>query len=237
MWATVRTVPVSAVNNGPAWTTESRASMICRASPPSGVARGRLFFERAAGSAQVHSSRSISSPQSPRIFATTGTRQKLKLHDVRRLGWEGAGIEPFPERFDFLHRQHAVTRRPRIISLQTSGGVRFHDVLRQGPPEHGADSLPALLGFPLDPLVSHRVQQSRDVAPETTAGVATQDRSTPPPQTALDFLCRPQAAGNPAPHIQFNQFFDGDPGSRGSSALFFLGDQVAARPCRAGQVV
>ena len=41
-------------------------------------------------------------------FATAGTRQKLKLHDVRRLGWEGAGIEPFPERFDFLHRQHAV---------------------------------------------------------------------------------------------------------------------------------
>lgn len=54
--------------SGPDWTTESRPSMIWRATPNNGVTRGRLFFERAAGSVQFHSSRLISPAQSPLIF-------------------------------------------------------------------------------------------------------------------------------------------------------------------------
>jgi hypothetical protein len=105
------------------------------------------------------------------------------------------------------------------------------------PVEHGADGLPTLLGFPLNAPVSNRVQQFPNVAPTDFIGVPMQDWRKRPLQTALDFLCGPQPAGNPASHVQFDQCFDGEPRSRCSPAFLFLCDQVAARPCRAGQLV
>src|SRR5262245_1926183 len=170
-------------------------------------------------------------------LTTTGARQKLKFQDIRGLKRKGAGVEPFPERLDFLHGQHAVTRRAGVIALQSGGSVRLHDVLRQGPSEHGADGLPTLLGFPLSAPVSNRVQQFPNVAPADFIGVPVQDWRKRPIQTALDFLCGPQPAGNPASHVQFDQFFDGEPRSRCSPAFLLLRDQVAARPCRACQLV
>ena len=143
----------------------------------------------------------------------------------------------FQSDFDFLDGQDPIARRAGVVCLQSGGGVRLHDVLRQGPPEHRADGLPALLSFALDALVGHRVQQFPNVAPADIIGAPVQNRCERPPQAALDFLCSPQTAGNPASNIKFDQLFDGEPRSRGSSAFLFLGDQVATGPRCAGQFV
>ena len=68
-------------------------------------------------------------------------------------------------------------------------------------------------------LVSHRVKQFPDIAPADIVGMPVQDWSKRPPQTALDFLCGPQSARNPASHVELNQLFDREPRSRGDPAL------------------
>src|SRR6516165_12043175 len=105
------------------------------------------------------------------------------------------GRAPESSHFQSPSISSTVSTRSRgagVVSLQSGGSVRLHDVLRQGPPEHGTDGLSALLSFALNALVSHRVQQFPDVAPADVIGVPVQDWGKRTLQTALDFLCCPQ---------------------------------------------
>jgi hypothetical protein len=63
-------VPFSGKNSGPSPMPSRRRSRNSRAAPRIGVTRDFLFFERPAGSVQIHFSRSSSAPPSPQISPT-----------------------------------------------------------------------------------------------------------------------------------------------------------------------
>jgi hypothetical protein len=86
-------------------------------------------------------------------------------------------------------------------------------------------------------LVSYRIQQFPNIPPTNVLGVPVEDWGERPPQAALDLLCGSQTARNPSSDVEFDQFFDPEPRSFGSSALLFLDDQVATGPRRAGQLI
>ena len=73
----------------------------------------------------------------------------------------------------------------RDRSLQSGGGICFHDVLGQGPPEHRADGLSTALGFAFDPIVGNRSNSSRMFFAPDIVSMSMQDRRECPVQATL----------------------------------------------------
>jgi hypothetical protein len=66
----------------------------------------------------------------PTDFTAAGTGQKLKFHDFRGISWKGTAVKPVPQRFNFVHGQHAIARRAEIVASETGSWVHLHNVLR-----------------------------------------------------------------------------------------------------------
>ena len=211
--------------------------MIRRAIPTSGVTRGRLFFERAAGSVQFHLPAINLLRASPLISPHRAPVRSCKPQNVCGVAREGAGIEPCPERLDLLHGQDAIARRAGIVSLQSAVGslsTMSCDKAHRNIAPTVCRRFSASRSMPCSATASSNSRMSRRrISSAYRYRIGASARA----QAAFDFLCCPQAASNPAPHVEFYQLFDGEPRSRGNAALLFLGDQIAARPRRAGQLV
>jgi hypothetical protein len=65
----------------------------------------------------------------PADFTATRASQKLKSQNVSHDRWKAATVKPFPQLLDFPDRQNAITRRARIVGLQSGSRARLYDVL------------------------------------------------------------------------------------------------------------
>jgi hypothetical protein len=164
-------------------------------------------------------------------------RQKLQLQNVRCVERKCVGIQPLPERLDFLDGQDPIAGHTEVIRLKTGGGVRLNDVLRQRPAEHCCANLPTFFRLPPLAPINDRVQDRPYVTSANICSISLKDGRQCAPQTALNRLGCAQAADNSPSQIKVDQLLDPNPRGCRVSGLALFADQVTATARRAGEFI